>query len=501
MANLITLVIRRYRAISVWLVVLLTGLYSGSAQSTASSSLKTSSQIRAVKVAAAISALTTEALIDKLQDEAKQGAGTHTTAFVNEFLPLDVPARFGGGVMGSAAPNKSEVMVELVRRGVRSVPALLDHLSDTRPTKLVIGGPDGFAFDATWFSDEYDYRFPTASRQPKGVNTVDIMKPARTFTTYTIKVGDLCFVALGQITNRRLLAARYQPSGCMVINSPTQYPALAKAAREDWHELTAETLEQSLLEDLIDKSAFSRGDGALQHLMFYFPIRGQEAVERLLDREVLDLNSIYQFAFDDLAKATNEERQSLVAEFKQRQGTKYWHGLFVILNEHRTGEDPQAKGERDLAATLLHDYFNEDKERKVESVGVVDFYTQKELIDALSAFQWDGLNAKLLRVFRSVAVETPVRVGGRIERADLALSCSKRLIHQGYDKEFSTFFSMVIEQLKRDDAEAISIQKKGLLGPGNAGYHTALNQRFAMYGEFLRELNSAEPALSEPRKN
>jgi len=480
-----------FRVLSFCAILLLASLFIGCMQSSPSApSSLPPPQAKIVRVDAAIAALSTEKLIDKLQEEAKQGAGTHTTAFVGGFLPLDMPARFGGGVIGSAAPAKSEVMVELVRRGVSSVPALLEHLEDARPTKLVIGGPDGFQFDATWFSDEYDYRFHAASHQPKGVNTVDGLKPDRMFTTYTIKVGDLCYVALGQIVNRRLLAARYQPSGCMVVNSPTQYPVLARAAREDWRDITTEGLEQSLIEDLTEKSAFWTSDGALEHLLFYFPSRGREAVERLFDRDVLDLNSLYDFALRELPHATTQGQKKLIADFRREHGANYWHGVYLILSRCSEDETPERAVERKVASELRSRLFSGQEPVEARALDIVDYETQQRLIDSLAAFQWDNLNSKLLTVFRRAVADIPLSVGGRIGRADLALSCARRIIHQGHDEEFAAFFATVIEQLKRDDAEAVSIQRQGLLGPGNAGYHPALSQRFSMYGEFLRQLKS-----------
>src|SRR5439155_18821425 len=66
--------------------------------------------------------LTTEKLIDKLQEESAQGIGTHATAWASGFLAIDEEPRFRGGILGSKKPVRSPVLRELVRRGVGALP-------------------------------------------------------------------------------------------------------------------------------------------------------------------------------------------------------------------------------------------------------------------------------------------------------------------------------------------------------------------------------------------
>jgi hypothetical protein len=170
----------------------------------------------------ALDSVTTEDLITKLQEESNQGIGTHTTAWAEGFMAIDEEPKFRGGILGSAKPVLSPVMRELVRRGTIVLPMLIEHLSDARPTKLIVGDAIG-----KWFADEYDSRYRDPAKQPTGVNSPSKdteMNPAKHFDRYTVKVGDLCFVAAGQIVNRGLNAVRYQPTMCLVVNSPVQTP-------------------------------------------------------------------------------------------------------------------------------------------------------------------------------------------------------------------------------------------------------------------------------------
>ncbi len=165
-------------------------------------------------------------------------------------------------------------MSELVRRGPVALPELLKHLDDRRPTKLEVGnddsarsshqvGVDFFAF--SFFSDEYDPRLPHR-RGPRPME-----KDFR--GGYTVKVGDVCYVLIGQIVNRRLLAVRYQASGGLVVNSPVEAPVLVEKVRNDWGSGEA-VVRASLLSDVHAANhpgEISRVYPALERLRLYFP--------------------------------------------------------------------------------------------------------------------------------------------------------------------------------------------------------------------------------------
>jgi hypothetical protein len=206
-------------------------------------------------------------LIDGLQDEGAEGLGTHSTAWADGFIAIDAEPQFRGGMLGSAKPAASPVMKELVRRGLAALPELLDHLTDRRPTRLVVKLSSEM-FGAMWHSDEYEPR--VAGEAPPEVNTGDDHERFIADREYRVRVGDLCYVAVGQIVNRQFVAVRYQPSACMVINSPVEKPALAAAVRADWVGLTAEEHERSLLRDAREESKSSE-DAALKRLRFYYP--------------------------------------------------------------------------------------------------------------------------------------------------------------------------------------------------------------------------------------
>jgi hypothetical protein len=189
-------------------------------------------------------------------------------------------------VLGVAPPKVPRQMSELVRRGPPALPELIKHLDDKRPTKLEVGnrtsgrqlGVDAFMF--TVFSDEYD------SRLHRWFDEKELDTPPQTMAKdfhgrYTVKVGDVCYLLIGQIVNRQLFAVRYQPSAGLVVNSPIEAPALVEKVKNDWGDTDAEALKASLLADIhrtdypkrLGAVGFTEGviNPALQRLRFYFP--------------------------------------------------------------------------------------------------------------------------------------------------------------------------------------------------------------------------------------
>jgi hypothetical protein len=85
----------------------------------------------------------------------------------------------------------------------------------------------------TLFSDEYDPRVPHWFDQEEPKNWP---KPVeKSFDgRYTVKVGDVCYVLIGQIVNRQLVAVRYQPTAGLIVNSPIEVPPLAEKVKNDW---------------------------------------------------------------------------------------------------------------------------------------------------------------------------------------------------------------------------------------------------------------------------
>jgi hypothetical protein len=202
-------------------------------------------------------------LIDDLVNIDAETAGLHGTGFFNTFIAEDAAAQFEGGVLGSVAPKRFPQMVELVRRGASSLPLLIGHLDDRRPTKLVVSSMFGSHFGGQFFGDEYDPKVKSS----QGRDSVPGLFLGREFNgPYTARVGDVCYALIGQIVNRALRAIRYQPSAIMIVNSPIEAPKLVLEVKEDWSGIGSDGLLTSLLAD-----ARAGRTGALERIRFYYP--------------------------------------------------------------------------------------------------------------------------------------------------------------------------------------------------------------------------------------
>jgi hypothetical protein len=210
------------------------------------------------------------------------------------FMAEDEEPRFSSGVLGVPPSTVPPQMRELVRRGVEALPILFRHLGDRRATKLTIA--DNKILTYRVFGEEYDPRTPPACysacrhfdsrREECGACIRERRQQEEQWETidgaYQVKIGDVCFVLIGQIVNRNLNAVRYQPSGSQYVNSPIVKPSLAENVRADWAGLDAQGHEASLRADV--RTHPLSGD-ALVRLRFYYPdayaaLDGDDAVKR-----------------------------------------------------------------------------------------------------------------------------------------------------------------------------------------------------------------------------
>ena len=130
-----------------------------------------------------LAGVATERLIDRLVHESAEGIGSNTMSWAEGFMAIDEEPRFAGGILGTKKPRVSPIMRELVRRGVAALPSLIKHLTDARPTKLVVGR----GFMGKWFGDEYDCRDP--KKRPTGVNRTLRVDHEHEFNLHALKVG------------------------------------------------------------------------------------------------------------------------------------------------------------------------------------------------------------------------------------------------------------------------------------------------------------------------
>lgn len=209
-------------------------------------------------------ALSNAQLIDQLATLDKPVVGADGLGLYDGFIAAPETLGMSMGIVGAPRPAVPPQMVELVRRGVRALPDLLAHLTDARPTGIVVGNASKKFEDMNYmwqvFANEY------RDKVPVGRSPVE-----RSFAgPYTVKVGDLCFSLVGQIVGRWLTAVRYQATAGLVINSPLETPELARLARRDWRGTTVAGFRRYLLAEVMTDLSL-RYEAALMRLRFYFP--------------------------------------------------------------------------------------------------------------------------------------------------------------------------------------------------------------------------------------
>jgi hypothetical protein len=174
------------------------------------------------------------------------------------FAPLAGMATIEGGQMTDHGVGQADNLRRLVQLGPKAMPFLLEALDDQRPTKLVVQHGQLF------------------------------LNPEK----YVVKIGDVCYVAIGQITGRHYSAVHYVPSGGAAVESPAGNAKLAKQIRGEWGgDDPAKRLYEKLEADYHTKLVFNgrnlngwdsrRVTEAAMRLLYYFP---RESTRLLADR-------------------------------------------------------------------------------------------------------------------------------------------------------------------------------------------------------------------------
>jgi hypothetical protein len=210
--------------------------------------------------------------------------GLSPTLSGEAFAPVPAAQKAGAFLMTDHQLKQSNDFAELVKLGPKALPFLLRALDDQTPTKLVVNRD--FGFGGMWFANEL-------SGNPGNVVEQKVLAivPKQEFPpqdkflrSYTVKVGDVCFVIVGQIVGRSYEAVRYQPTACIVLNSPTHDTNLARQVRTIWEsQVPAQHLLDSLLLDYASRREFNSRSldgwdvggslqaGAAMRLLYYYP--------------------------------------------------------------------------------------------------------------------------------------------------------------------------------------------------------------------------------------
>jgi hypothetical protein len=228
-------------------------------------------------------------IADLAKIDSRDSRFTQTTA-EEAFAPVPNAGRldrgFDSGVVASHELKWNAAFARLVELGPKALPFLLKSLDDRTPTRLTIKCARGTGtmefgreISGNPFNTHEAATLASAAGSP-------CLPGRRSLDEYTLKVGDICFIAVGQIGNRNYRAVCESnqdgfPRGNLVINSTAEDASLAAEVRAIWGKSDhRQKLLDSLLVDFQTWDIYAEAGSAIaaRRLAYYFP----EATEDLI---------------------------------------------------------------------------------------------------------------------------------------------------------------------------------------------------------------------------
>ena len=245
-------------------------------------------------------------LIASLASLDKPDFGLSATLSGTNFLPIPGREHAAAMLLTDHGLGQSKALQELVAIGPDALPFLVDALDDTTPTRIVIEHDNGIGVMS--FARELEMNSVNPCEAAVCNQPADKDNERKIVQSYTVKVGDVCFVAIGQIVGRGYQAVRYQPTACIVLNSPTADAKLCERVRTIWKsDDSRRRLLDSLCADYATVGTFN-GDSldgwdegnereceAAMRLLYYFP----KESEALLASRLEKLNVAKDVGLDD----------------------------------------------------------------------------------------------------------------------------------------------------------------------------------------------------------
>ncbi len=324
----------------------------------------------------------------------------------------------------------NELIQELVNLGAAAVPMLVDHLDDDRETKIRLQKPGFGSIELVrWYDHNRNGSFkpdldPAAGnyeRLPDG---------------HQLKVGDLCFDALGKIVNRGFHAASIPPGPGLEVTSPILSPSILKAAREEWGGLTIEDHKASLSFDALPVSRRWRSDGAMRRLIRYYPDVAETVALDALARPMYDSFVARNFAWNSLAKTDDPDELRLLANvFFDRYGQQYQQALYRRLQDD---EDPEwtrtkcADGRYVVHPFIIRDRLFPKGRPPTDAVQQSD---QERFLLSIFDLDSNAVDNRVLELLRALRLDDPPG----ILTDSFGIACIYKLRGRGHDEELREF--------------------------------------------------------------
>ena len=246
------------------------------------------------------------------------------------------------------AAQSLNAVKQLIWRGADSIPLLLAHLDDDRPTQQLVTGRafrDGLPFNP-------ESRFGIPFGTSLGSTWNPRLAQRRDVPFFAIPVGDIAFETLGQIVNRpyKYLGSE-GPDHLQTMTSPVLSDKLRLQVKKEWGGLTRASHCERLIDDFQNADRAALREGAYLRLAFYYPDALDRVVPAELLRPVFDHYAVDTFFRESLGKeADSGARRVRIEEFANRHGPAFMDGLV-----HRLFDDleKQEAWERDELREFL----------------------------------------------------------------------------------------------------------------------------------------------------
>jgi ankyrin repeat protein len=390
-----------------------------------------------MKKQAAVSAKEVKALIDRLTKLDRQDTGYSGSVTGSAFLPLG-QSETHTILLGQQSQASSDALKSLVKLGIRALPTLLAHLKDDRPTKIVLTHSVGIG--GMFIDQDQDER---AKKKPPRFGEE---------TRYTVMVGDLCYVAIGQIVNRDYSAVSYIPTAIISVTSVPRCKKLRAELIKEWGKLTPAKHRDLLVRDLLDSGSEEVRNGASLRLAYYYPKALETAALKQLARPTYNVFTVEDLVRNRLYPAkTAKERKALVDAFVAKNGKVAREGirwqLFGDLDMQEADEEGRVSPKlnpRHKARECLIDIFGLPATVKSKDRPAKEPLAETDQARFIQTLHYDR-SEKLDRALRDVLAKTGDDY--------MAKGCLDRLVGRGYDAEIKAYLKRRLPRLKDRDRE------------------------------------------------
>lgn len=260
-----------------------------------------------------------ESLIDSLTTRAQLGTSYDPAAFVVN----DCFRATGDDVVGDF-----DTLNKIVGAGPSAVRVLCRHLNDERPLAV----PDQmqnwkkYGFVAAM---SYD-RNPMNSSLPKDLSVPQssFEAPLTRIDRRSVRVGEVCFVALGFIVNRKFISHQLVGGNTTYVVSPIDSPLLAELCCEEWESKTEAEIIESLRSDFLNPDSFKRRYGAYKRLCRFAPYEMERTVVEALDQWELGFH----------IRRYDREYSAWLGDLTDDQSSVVETKLLACLERHEDGD-------------------------------------------------------------------------------------------------------------------------------------------------------------------